>query len=207
MQELISSLISNVSTMDIENVKVTVKQISGWDRAKECALQTIGKKMVNLPDADWERKMLLSEHAPIRAVEYDIKIDNVPYYVVMHIVRHHIGIEKYVTTQRDDRTEHTISRAQRPQGQLVSVLLSFNAQSLINISLRRLCNNADADTIAVWSKVREEIRKTDPIMADFMVRQCVYRGACTEVKCCGFFNTPRFLAELMNYQSLNHNLQ
>lgn len=193
--------------MDIENVKVSVKQISGWDRAKECALQTIGKKMVNLPDEEWERKMLLCEHAPIRAVEYDIKIENVPYYVVMHIVRHHIGIEKYVTTQRDDRTSLSIPRAEKPQGQLVSVMLCCNAQALINISRLRLCGCADKDTIAVWRKVRSEIAKVDPVMAEFMVRQCVYRGACTEVKCCGFFNTPAFLAETMNYQALNQNIE
>lgn len=193
--------------MNLEEVKVSVKQITGWDRAKECALQTIGKNMVHLPDDEWERKMLLCEHAPIRAVEYDIKIENVPYYVVMHLVRHHEGIEKFVTTQRDDRTSDTIPRAEKPQGQLVSVLLCCNAQALINISRLRLCNCADKDTIAVWRKVREAISVVDPIMSQFMVRQCVYRGHCPEIRCCGFFNTPRFLAELKNYQSLNHNLQ
>lgn len=193
--------------MDIENVKVSVKQISGWNRAKECALQTIGKTMVNLPDEDWERKMLLCEHAPIRAVEYDIKIENVPYYVVMHLVRHHIGIEKYVTTQRDDRTGSEIPRSEKPQGQLVSTLLSCNAQALINISRLRICNSADKDTIAVWKKIRDAVSEIDPIMAKFMVRQCVYRGACTEINCCGFFNTPTYLAELMEYQELNHNIK
>lgn len=193
--------------MDINEVKVSVKKISGWSRAKECALQTIGRTMLRLPDDDWERKMLLSEHAPIRAVEFDIKIDNVPYYIIGHFVRHHMGIEKFVKTQRDDRTNDSTPRAEKPQGQLVSAMLCCNAQALINISRLRLCGSADKDTIAVWRKVREEISKIDPIMAKFMVRQCVYRGACTEPKCCGFHNTPSYLAELMEYQELNHNIE
>lgn len=173
-------------------MKVSVTMATSWHRAKEMALQTIGKSLKNEPDAEWERKMLLCEHAPIRMVEYDIKVEGVPYWVVMHLVRHHIGFEKFVTTQRDDRAHNDIPREEKPQGALVDVTFVANAQALINISKVRLCSCASKETRELWSLIKDKVFSIDPIMASFMQPSCVYRGFCPEIKSCGFCNTKAF---------------
>lgn len=187
--------------MKIEDVKVSVTISSGWDRAKRMALQTIGKKMVNLPDDEWERKMLACEHAPIRMVEYDILIENIPQWVTTHLVRHHIGCEKFVSTQRTDRNKNiTCSRDDLPQGELNSMAIVCNAQALINISRFRLCHCASTETRKVWEKVRCAVSKVDPIMAGFMVPNCVYRGLCPEINPCGNALSKSYKEELERYR-------
>lgn len=44
--------------------------------------------------------MLLAEHSPIRLVEYEWTWGQIPQWVTVHFVRHHIGCEKFVHTQR-----------------------------------------------------------------------------------------------------------
>lgn len=188
--------------MDINNVKVEAKMATSWERAKECALQTIGKKMVNLPDDEWKRRMLMAQHSPIRMVEYDIKISGIPQWVSVHLVRHFLGCEKFVRTQREDRNPEVKDRDSLPQGELNEMIFVANAEALINISKKRLCCCASPETRRVWEMVREAIRKVDPIMAEFMVRQCVYRSFCPEIKSCGYDSTPAFLAEWINYTNL-----
>lgn len=185
--------------MDINNVKVEVKMATSWERAKECALQTIGKKMVNLPDDDWKRKMLMAQHSPIRMVEYDIKISGIPQWVSVHLARHYMGCEKFVRTQREDRNKSVNDRDSLPQGEPNEMIFVCNAEALINISRRRLCCCASPETRQIWEKVREAIREIDPIMAEFMVRNCVYRSFCPEIKGCGYDATTNFLAEWCNY--------
>lgn len=170
--------------MDKSKVRVTATMATDWSRAKRAALQTVGKKMVNLPDEEWKRKMLMCEHAPLRMVEYDILIENVPQWVTVHLVRHHIGVEKFVATQREDRNASVTNRDELKQGELNSMLYPVNAQALINISKLRLCRCASPETRFVWEKVREAIERIDPIVARFMVPSCVYRGFCPEFNGC-----------------------
>ena len=40
--------------------------------------------------------------------------------------------------------------------------------------------------------VKDEIAKFDPVMADKMVRNCVYCGFCPELNCCGFVDTEKY---------------
>lgn len=148
---------------------------------------TIGKKPVKPVTDDWKRKMLLAEHSPIRLVEYDIILEGIPYYVAMHLVRHKHGVEHFVCSQRDDRTKDTEKRADKPQGALVDMQMSCNAQALINISRKRLCGKASKETRAVWRAVEQAMRKVDHVMAEFMTPDCVYKGRCTEIDSCGYW--------------------
>lgn len=187
--------------MDFSKVKIEVKMATSWARAKECALQTIGKKMATLPDDEWERKMLMCQHSPIRMVEYDIKICGVPQWVTVHLVRHFIGCEKFVRTQREDRNPNVKNRDELPQGELNDMTFVANAEALINISKRRLCGCASPETRKVWSMVRDAIREVDPIMADFMVPSCIYRSFCPEIIGCGYDKSEKFREEWKKYRS------
>lgn len=61
-----------------------------WEWCKTCTLNTVGKKMVNAPDSKWKRKILESEHSPIRELWFGFRL-NIPYYVSVHLCRHNEG--------------------------------------------------------------------------------------------------------------------
>lgn len=82
----------------------------------------------------------------------------------------------------------------------VNLGLLLNAQSLIDVSKLRLCNQASDETRKVFNAIKDEIRKEDPDLASMMVRKCVYRGGlCGEAKCCGYNTTNAFKASLASY--------
>ena len=67
-------------------------------------MNTVGKDKGVYPTAAWKKKILLAEHSPIRLMQFAWKWSDLPYWVSVHIVRHKIGIEHFVSTQRTDRT-------------------------------------------------------------------------------------------------------
>ena len=75
-----------------------------------------------------------------------------------------------------------------------------NAQALINISRVRLCTQAATETHQLWWKVRETIKGIDPIMANFMVPNCIYRGFCPELIGCGADILEVFNKKLEEYR-------
>ena len=155
-----------------------------WMWCKTCTLNTIGKTATTLPDNEWKVKLLKSEHSPIRELWFGIKM-NIPCYVSVHFVRHHIGVNHYVSTQRDDRVfrDDEIIRADLPQGQMVSHIMSVNAQELMFMSRKRLCKQADESTRKVMKEIVKEICKTSLEFkeAKVLVPNCVYRnGKCDE---------------------------
>ena len=181
-------------------LKVTIKQATPWSRALDAARFTVNKEMLHKEPSDtWKKSMLLAEHSPIRLVEYDIIIEDLTNESMGHLVRHHAGLEKFVATLRDDRSG--IDPIKVTYLTPRKILLSCNTQALINISRKRLCNKAHRDTIIVWNAVKKEMEKVDPIMADAMVRECVYRGFCPEPASCNFDKTSVFLTNLMNYRN------
>ena len=44
--------------------------------------------------------------------------------------------------------------------------------------------------------------EVDPVLASVMVRECIYRGFCPEMRCCGYVDTPEYQKELREYRSL-----
>ena len=171
-----------------------------WKRALIAARQTIGKEELDKePTKKWWASILLAEHSPIRLVEYDFKWNNIKTWVTTHLVRHHIGCEKFVHSQRQDRRDNPVPRDEMPQGSLNDMMMTCNAQSLINISRKRLCGCASTETREAWKQVREAIREIDPVMADKMVPDCVYRNFCPELTCCGFIQSKKYQEERENY--------
>ena len=179
------------------NVKI-IDYRDNWQAVKDAAMNTIGKEGGEYPDSRWKRKMLLAEHSPIRLIELTILITDVPYWVVMHLVRHKVGVEHFVSTQRTDRTG--TDRSTLPQDALVNYKFRANAQALINISRKRLCNQAARETRLVWSMVRDAVKEVEPELAAAMVPECVYRGVCPEMKSCGYATSYGFNAARFGYE-------
>lgn len=174
-----------------------------WQKIKDATMNTIGKTTGRYPTSDWKRKLILSEHSPIRLMKFYWRWINIEYWVSTHFVRHKIGIEHFVSTQRSDRTG--MSRGQLPQCATVNHACEADAQTLINISRKRLCYCASKETREAWQAVKDEIAKTEPELASCMVPECIYRGFCPEMKTCGYSKTEQYKLELIKYRGGNEN--
>lgn len=171
-----------------------------WEIVKNATMNTIGKKAGKYPDSQWKQKLLLAEHSPIRLIRFHWRWDDLPSWVSVHFVRHKVGIEHFVKSQRTDRTG--IDRNELPQGALVSHECEADAQALINISRKRLCNCVSPETRTAWQLMKNEVEKVEPELAKCMVRECIYRGFCPEMFSCGYENTDAFTEEREKYVNL-----
>lgn len=128
---------------------------------------------------------MISEHSPIRLLEVDWSWQDIPSWVSVHWSRH--KHEKFVSTQRDDRKEHDISRSEMPQGALVNMDNYANMQQLIDIFRKRLCGQASPETRKLAEDFKAALHKEHPEMADVLVPNCIYRCGCPEFESCGYF--------------------
>ena len=195
--------------MDKSKVRVDVKKLTDWSEVLDAARFTVNKSDLGKEPSDvFKTKIITAEHSPIRSLIFEITLYNIPTWVSQHIARHDAfaghnvregaSDTHYVATQRSDRTG--VDRSGLSQEELVDHRILLNAQDLITISRKRLCNCASPETRFVWQKVKEEIRKIEPELASRMVRECVYRGFCPEMKPCGFNRTQDYNDELFNYR-------
>lgn len=174
------------------------KNEDNWQDVKDATMNTIGKTTGVYPATEWKRKLLMSEHSPIRRIKIYWRWKDLKYWVSVHIVRHKIGIEHWVTTQRTDRTG--VNRDESPQGSCVNHACEADAQALINISRRRLCYCASEETREAWQEVKDRVALVEPEIAGVMVKECVYRnGLCPEFKSCGYNKSDAFKTELDEY--------
>ena len=155
-----------------------------WMLTKLCTLNTVGKTSTKLPTDEWKHQLLLSEHSPIRTLNFCFKL-TIPYWVSVHLVRHKYGIEHFVQSQRNDRQDK-YDRTQAPQGELVSHIIYVNAQELMFIARRRLCTQASKETRDVVEEMCRLVEEACPEFIGCFEPMCSYRGGrCTEFDPCG----------------------
>ena len=160
--------------------RVEVTQLTTPDIMNTVAEATVHGKAVKAKPEFWYR----SEHSPLRARMFLVKMFDIPTFVSVHLVRHNIGVTHYVSSNRDDRRPDVEAVIDRDSP--VTHFMVINAQALIGISRKRLCLMASKETIAVWTKIRRAIKEIDPDLAKYMVPECAYRhGFCPEFKECG----------------------
>lgn len=158
-----------------------------WQWVKTCTLNTVGKTSTTLPTEEWKKKLIESEHSPLRELWFGIKME-IPYWVSVHFVRHHIGVNHYVQTQRNDRQDN-YDRTKAPQGEIVSHIMSVNAQELVHISHKRLCMQASPETREVMQEICRQVIEVCPQMKSVLVPLCKYRnGKCTEFFPCNKYH-------------------
>lgn len=188
--------------MKQDNFEITIETVYGTYReVADRARTTIGLDKGDKPiSEEYMRKLYLCEHSPIRIRSFVIKIKNVPYWLSTHFVRHHVGYTPFVSTQRDDRNSNISDRDSAPQGNLVTLEIHANAQAIINVSRKRLCNCAHPRARALWEQVLEKLKEVDPALVKACVRECIYRGYCYEHKSCYYHLTPKFEEELEKYR-------
>jgi hypothetical protein len=154
-----------------------------WRDVADAARTTIGKESgEGEPSSSWKLKMLRCEHSPIRLIRLRWRWIDIPYWVSVHFVRHHVGIDHFVSTQRSDRTGQP--RGSIPQSAPVTHECSANMQAMLDISRRRLCNLASPETRQAWQMVLEAIQDEQPELVELCGPDC-QDGKCREFRPCG----------------------
>ena len=159
-----------------------------WTAAKNECRNTVNKDATdNEPSREFVHNLLVSEHSPIRLITIRWRWEGIKSWVSVHFARHWLGWDKWVSTQRSDRTG--IDRDKSPQDTPVNMDVNANAQALINVSRYRLCYQAAPETRKYMESVKNVLATVDQReLSDIMVPNCVYRCGCPEFKPCGYWN-------------------
>ncbi len=165
-----------------------------WLDAKNECRNTVNKDATQVEaTTEFKKKLLISEHSPIRLLNIKWRWEGIFSWVSVHFARHWLGWDKWVSTQRSDRTG--VDRNKQPQDTKVNMDIKANAQALINVARFRLCYQASPETRGCMEDLKKSIAKEQPEIADVMVPNCVYRCGCPEFKACGFWQKFVDMAE------------
>lgn len=155
-----------------------------WELCKECTLETVWKKMKTPPTDSWKHSILRARHSPIRTLMFVFKMEDIPYYVSTHLVRH-VHATPFVSSQRNDR-QSKYDRAKAPQDSPVNMMWLMNAEELMLIANKRLCNQASKETRKVVQMMCNLVEEKCPEFNGLLVPMCEYHGGvCHEIYPCG----------------------
>lgn len=156
-----------------------------WILARKCTLVTVSKDSDKEPSMEWKEKLLKARHSPIRTLQFCFKLVDIPYWVSVHLTRH-VHATPFVATQRNDRQDK-YDRGEAPQNQPVTMCWYMNAEELMTIANKRLCNQASKETRAVIKEICKKVILLNPEFSNVLEPMCYYRGGrCDEFNCCGF---------------------
>lgn len=156
------------------DIKIT--PLTDTSLMNKAAAFTSGKD-VNISNKE---KWYTSEHSPIRTQMFWIEMYDMPTFVSVHLVRHKIGVEHFVRSNREDRGGNIEANRYTP----INHAMLINAQALITMSRKRLCKKASEETRGVFQEIKDKIGGIDIDLYNCMVPECQYRGRCTELKSC-----------------------
>lgn len=158
-----------------------------WRRVKNHCRTTDNKDFTEKDAVDaFKKKLLISEHSPIRLLEFDWSWKKIAYWVSTEWSRH--KFEKFISTQRDDRLADNISRNKKPQDAKVNFDGYANMQNLIDAWRKRLCKAATPEARSLAIDFKAKLHETHPLESDVLVPNCIYRMGCPEFQTCGHMN-------------------
>lgn len=174
-----------VSASGMQVVLLKFPSDEDWLEVKRRALVTVGKTTEKAPNSRWRHKILEARHSPIRYLVYSFYLLSVPYWVSVHLTRHHVGIQPFVKSQRNDR-QHDYDRTQAPQDSPVSMIIDINAEALMNLANKRLCQQASEETRTLVGMMCMLAQSATPELEGLLVPMCEYHGGkCHEMFPCG----------------------
>ena len=180
-------------------MKIEIQKVTSWTDVLNAARFTQRKPLRSgEPSENWKKKIIKSEHSPLRCLMFNIDFYDIPYYVSVHLVRH-IHAQPFVSTSRPDIDGNQKPRNEQKKDDPVNMRLFLNAQEIINISKVRLCNKAELKTRQIWMNVVHELNKIEPLLAKACVPTCVYRNFCPEFITCGLAETELFSIKVNDY--------
>lgn len=158
-----------------------------WTEIKNECRNTVNKEATNkAPSKDFVTKLLISEHSPIRLATIKWRWEGIKSWISVHFARHWLGWDKWVSTQRSDRTG--INRDKSYQDTPVNMDINANAQALINVSRYRLCKQASFETRLYMEDLKRAIKESGQEEISLVMQpNCIYRGGCPEFETCGYW--------------------
>lgn len=155
-----------------------------WMECKRRALVTVGLKAKTPPTDEWKHRILEARHSPIRCLLFSFDLIGIPYWVSVHLCRH-VHAQPYVRSQRNDRQDE-YDRNKAPQDAPVNMILDVNAEELMVVANKRLCNQASQETCAVVQEMCDLVEERCPEFKGLLVPMCEYcGGVCHEMNPCG----------------------
>lgn len=155
-----------------------------WAFAKQCALVTVGKEMKTAPDVEWKHSILRARHSPIRTLQFAFYLEGVPYWVSTHLARH-VHAQPFIRSQRNDRQDAYDRNAAR-QDAPVDMIWYMNAEELLNIAEKRLCQLAAKETRDVAKKICAVVIVQCPEFMGLLTPPCVQSLVCREMYPCKY---------------------
>lgn len=179
-------------------MEIKITKYTDYSAMKKAMEYTSGSE-INFSDKT-VRRMYNSQHSPIRTQRYLIELIEIPTFVSVHLVRHHVGIDHYVKSNREDRANvNDTANRNTP----VNHLMDLNAEALINIARKRLCFKASKETREVMEQIVLELSKQNDMLANYLMPECWYRGGvCHEQNGCkvcnNYKNTSTYVYRIKN---------
>ena len=169
-------------------MNVTIKRLIDPEEMVPAMRVTRGKAMLAVPkkpSLELWHKMIISQHSSHRVVVYRVFCEDVPYFAHVHFVRHNLGVQFHVKSQRSEKDRDNI-----PQGALIDMFFDANVQALIHIEQARLCYKADAAAQALMQKIKYALilegDEYDRVLGNLLMKPCQwYPGYCSEPSPCG----------------------
>jgi hypothetical protein len=159
--------------------------LDDWKNVKNHCRRTMNKEFTeNEPSEAFKKALLISEHSPIRLIEFDWSWKNIPYWVSTEWSRH--KFEKFISSQRNDRQDNYDRNSAR-QDAPVNMDCFANEQNLIDAFRKRLCHQATKEARELAEDFKAELSKTHKLEADVLVPHSIYRAGCSEPKCCVYW--------------------
>ena len=94
--------------------------------------------------------------------------------------------EQFSALDRAIDRQEMYDRNEAPQSAPVNMDWNINAEELMTVAHKRLCNQASAETRAVIQEICDQVEKMCPEFEGLLVPMCEYRGGiCTEFHPCG----------------------
>lgn len=156
---------------------------SDWIEVKRRALVTEGRGLKTPPSEEWKHRILAARHSPIRRLWFSFYME-IPYWVSTHLARH-IHAQPYIQSQRNDR-QSEYDRNNAPQNATVKMIYDVNAEELMVLANKRLCNKASPETTQVVRAMCIEALRVCPSLTGLLVPMCKWQGnVCHEMYPCG----------------------
>lgn len=127
---------------------------------------------------------LEARHSPIRVLNFAFLIEDIPSNTSVHLCRH-VHATPFVSSLRNDRQDR-MDGDNAPRNTPVDMIFYVNAEELMVIANKRLCNNASANTRRVVQMMCMEALGRMPELTGLLVPMCQYHGGvCHEIESCG----------------------
>ena len=146
----------------------------------------MGKKDTpkNGPSEKLVHDCLNARHSPIRVFNFAFLIEDIPSNTSVHLCRH-VHAVPFVSSLRNDR-QNRMDGDKAPRDTPVDMILYCNAEELMTIANKRLCNLASEKTRLVVKMMCIEAMDKMPELEGLLVPMCVYHGGvCHEMNSCG----------------------